>query len=349
MGPAGSSVGPAGSSIGPASSSSVRATGQARQLLTRYENSLHSTAPGAVGITSELVSQVGNWEPTVGGNNKIALLTGHVREVAATPTVARHSIVRWADGRKLPVQTISVRQAFTTLQLDGQKQSCYGCTPVTLGDARLTGIAVQTTRGNATVPAWSFAVRGSRVRVTVVAIDAAATVPALPRVGALPGPFVMFESAHPTGRRQLALTFVGAFGTGRVACGADYAATAIESRHAVAVLIREFPHHGPAGEVCSAVGYRRTATVQLTAPWLVALCSMWSVARRLRCTRAARLLFAVSRAVSATGRPLARSARGAVTRASARGRFAPRRHRGRAPRASGSVRRGRPHGTSAGW
>ncbi len=265
-GPADSSVGPAGSSIDPVGSPSVEATSRARQLLTRYENSLHSTAPGAVGITSELVSQVGNWEPTVGGNNKIALLTGHVREAAATPMVARHSVVRWADGRKLLVQTISARQAFTTLQLDGRKQSCYGCTPVALGDARLTGIAVQTTRGNATVPAWSFAVRGSRVRVTVVAIDTAATVPALPQVSAPPGPFVAFASAHPTGPRQLALTFVGAFGSGSVACGADYAATAFESRHAVAVLIREFRHDGPAGEGCSAVGYRRTATVQLTAP-----------------------------------------------------------------------------------
>jgi len=148
---------PAGSGSDLAGSGSVQATSQARQLLARYEKSFPSTAPGLVGITSELVSQVGNWEPTVGDNNKIAVLTGHVRELPAPATGAGRSIVRWADGREVPVRTISAQQAVRTLQHDAMKQSCDGCTPVALGDPRLTRAAAQTTSGNATVPAWSFA------------------------------------------------------------------------------------------------------------------------------------------------------------------------------------------------
>ncbi len=254
----------------PADSGSVHATGQAtsqaRQVLARYEKSFHSTATRSVGITSELVSQVGTWEPTIGGNNKIAVLTGHVRELPATATSADGSTVQWADGRKMPVRTISAHQAVRTVQHPAGKQSCYGCTPVVLGDPRLTRAAVQTTTGNATVPAWSFAVRGSRVRITVVAVDTAAILPTLPEVSGPPGPYVAVDSAVVVGPATLTLSFVGAPGTGRVECGADYTATAIESRHAVAVLVREVPHQEPVGDGCAAVGHLRTATVRLTAP-----------------------------------------------------------------------------------
>lgn len=263
---AGSGNGPAASSGVSAGSPSGQATTQARQLLARYEKSIATTTPGAIGITSQLVDQVGNWEPTVGGNNKMALLTGHVREQAMSGTVAHRSTVQWADGRQMPVQTTTMRQALQTVHDEGHGQSCNGCTPVTLGDPRLTRIVVHTTTGNATVPAWSFAVRGSRVRATVVAIDTADIVPALPQLSGLSGPFVSFDSAHVRAPRTLTVSFVGVPGAGRVICGADYAATAVESRHAVAVLIQVFPHRGSADESCSAVGQLRTATVQLTAP-----------------------------------------------------------------------------------
>lgn len=249
-----------------AGSGSDRGTIQARQVLARYESSYLRAAPGSVGISSEAVGQVGIWERAVGANNKIAVLTGHVRQLPTTAAGAGHSSVRWTDGRTVRVPTISAHQAFRTLQHDAEQQSCGGCTPVALGDARLTRAAVRTTTGNATVPVWSFAVRGSRVRVTVIAIDTAAIVPALPQVSAPPGPSVPVQSAHATEPRTLTLTFMGAVGTGRVACGADYTATAVESRHAVAVIIRQRPHRGSVGGFCAAIGQLRTATAQLTAP-----------------------------------------------------------------------------------
>lgn len=257
---------PPSSSNVQAGSGSAEASSALSLLLARYEKSLTGTASGFVGITSELVSQVGDWERAVGTNNKHAVLTGHVLELPTTATSIRGSIVRWADGRKMPVRTISAHQAVSTLQHAAGKQSCDGCTPVYLDDPRPTRSAVQTTSGNATVPAWSFAVHGSRVRITVVAVAAAAAVPTLPQASALPVPFVAAESAQATGPQTLVLHLVGAGGTGRVACGADYTATAVESRHAVAVLIRAFPHQERVAMVCTAIGYSRAVTVHLIAP-----------------------------------------------------------------------------------
>jgi len=250
----------------PAGGGSDQATSQARRLLASYEMVLAHGADDVVGITSERVSQVGDWESAVGGNNKIAVLTGHVRELPAVATGAGGAVVRWAEGRTVAVRTISAPQAVATLQHEAMRQSCDGCTPVVLEHPSLTRRAVQTTSGNAIVPEWSFAVRRSGVRVTVVAVDASALVPALPQVTSPAGPFLAAESAHATGPRTLALRFVGAPGAGRVACGADYTATAVESQHAVAVLVHVFPHHGSVGGGCSAVGYSRTATVHLASP-----------------------------------------------------------------------------------
>lgn len=241
-----------------------QATTRARQVLARYEKVYPGSARGAVGVTSELVSQLGEWEPTNGANDKIAVLSGHVALRAAASGPAGRSVVRWADGKVMPVRTVSARAAVETLKNTSGQQDCYGCTAVVLGHPQLTRRTVETTTGRASVPAWSFSVRGSRVRVTVVAVDAAFVVPTLPEVGAPPGPYVGVDSAEPLGPRSLVLHFTGAHGTARQSCGADYTTTAIESAHAVAVLVRALPHDG--AEACPAVGYFRTATVQLTAP-----------------------------------------------------------------------------------
>ena len=240
------------------------ASGQAQQVLARYEKAVPSGAPDVVGITSEPVSQVGQWESAVGGNDKIAVLTGHMRVASPVTAGAGPAVVRWASGRKLAVRTTTAQQAVSTLQKAGGGQSCDGCTPVVLSSPRLTRRTVATTTGSATVPVWSFAVSGSRVRITVVAVAAALVGPALPEISAPQGTFVSAEWARAPGPRTLEVGFTGALGSAGVPCGADYTVTAVESRHAVAVLVLAHPHSG--WGACTAVGYARTATVQLTSP-----------------------------------------------------------------------------------
>lgn len=112
---------------------------------------------------------------------------------------------------------------------------------------------------------WEFSLQGTEVRVTRVAVA--------DRVTVVPPPWdpnnspvgISIDSATGTvGGRQLTVTFTGAPGTGDQACGADYTAEAVESSSAVVVIVIEHSNGLPVP--CSAVGTRRTAEAQLSAP-----------------------------------------------------------------------------------
>jgi hypothetical protein len=64
-------------------------------------------------------------------------------------------------------------------------------------------------------------------------------------------------TASPVGRTST-VTFVGAPHPASEPCGADYTATAIESSHAVVVVVDE--HVAPGDQACSSVGASRTTT-----------------------------------------------------------------------------------------
>jgi hypothetical protein len=132
--------------------------------------------------------------------------------------------------------------------------------------AQLTAGPVETSRGPATAPVWEFTVQGTAVKVTRVAIAAPVTV--------VPPPWdpydapvgISIDSATGTvGGRQLTVTFVGAPAPGDQGCTADYTAEAVESPTAVVVILTEHPH-SPFFAACTAVGARRTATVELAVP-----------------------------------------------------------------------------------
>jgi hypothetical protein len=72
---------------------------------------------------------------------------------------------------------------------------------------------------------------------------------------------------------RLTVTFIGARGPGSEPCGRDYDAEAIESANAVVVIVAGRPRDllerfniSLDTELCTAIGYERTATVTLTRP-----------------------------------------------------------------------------------
>jgi hypothetical protein len=218
---------------------------------------------GSVTPVGELTGQIGDWEESVGDNNKRALMAGNVASVSSFSDQAPpDGKVTWQDGTTTKVSVMSAQQAVAAIG-STTEAPCSDCAVILLTDAELTSGPIQTTRGPATAPIWKFRAQGSAVKVTRVAIDATQVVPSLGEGDPELGPPV--ETASGTvGRNELTVAFVGAPNPGDQACGEDYTAEAVESDLAVVVIVTRHPHAPP--QVCTAVGARRTATATLAAP-----------------------------------------------------------------------------------
>jgi hypothetical protein len=138
--------------------------------------------------------------------------------------------------------------------------------------ATLISGTAETTHGSATIPLWAYSLAGTSVRLTRPAV-------AEPPVRITPPPW---DSANPPAGLRIdsavisadGLTLTANFtGAGTTAaegpCGADYTGEAVESDHAVVVIIHELPAPRPLSDSnfgCADIGYRRSTTVELAKP-----------------------------------------------------------------------------------
>lgn len=237
---------------------------QAQAALASWAGAVHEAKQGLV-FVGELTSQVGDWEEPVGANNKIALMSGAVRAAASLSTATPPpGEVRWADGTSTPARLLSPAQALDEVAKSGDSM-CSDCRPLEITAARLTTGTVQMSRGPATVPVWEFTVKGTRVKVTRVAVADRVSVVPLPWDPNNAPDGISIESARGTAdARQITVTFVGAPGRGDEPCGSDYTAEAVESDLAIVVIVVE--HRNPTPGACSLVGAMRTAVVDLASP-----------------------------------------------------------------------------------
>jgi hypothetical protein len=220
----------------------------------------------------ELTGQIGDWEQSVGENNKIALMTGNIVDKAgltsAAPAAAR---IQWADGRSKEVPVLPAAQAHQAIVAEVKDHQCQGCQPLEITDARLSTKDIATTRGKASVPTWEFTIRGTKVIVTRVAVDPSAAVKVSPAPWDPNNPPAGYsiESAtvSPDGKK-LTAHFTGSGGTAEKPCGADYSAYAVESANAVVIIVIEHRYPGTMGpnEACNLMGYARTAVADLAGP-----------------------------------------------------------------------------------
>ncbi len=246
---------------------------QAQAALTRWANAVAAShSDQGVVLVGDLTAQVGDWEPSVGDNNKRALMAGLVEAAVSLPApTGGDGTVTWQDGTTTSVPVVSAQQAVAGIRADAPAKDCPDCVPLQITGARLTSGPVTTSRGSAMAPVWEFTVRGTAVQVTRVAIADPISV-ALPPWDRVPwgnaedAPAgISIDSATTTvGQRELTVAFVGAPLAGDQACGADYTAEAVESSLAVVVIVTAHPN-GAAG-ACDAVGARRTTSVTLAAP-----------------------------------------------------------------------------------
>jgi hypothetical protein len=240
----------------------LRVQGQAD--LDRYEVQFAAAAgSGDFVPVGGLTQQVGNWAPSDPDDNKMALQAGDlVTDVALPGAPQPTGSVVWDSGATLTVPLISADEALGRLRALGSGPCLSPCMPLHVISARMTTVRIDTTRGEATVPAWEYTLRNKPVRVTHVAVASAATFTVTPPLW---DPYhtplgTSVDSATLSGR-TLTLHFIGAPPGPTNPCGASYEAETIESEHAVVVLLLEIPVQE--GAVCTSAGYLRTQTLTL--------------------------------------------------------------------------------------
>jgi len=240
---------------------------QAQAALEQWADAVTKAGAPPVIPVGELTRQVGNWEAAVGDNNKRALMGGLVFTTDVLEGAAQaDGEVLWPDGSKTKVPVMAAQDAIVAISSTAET-TCDDCTPLTATKATLISGPIETSRGPATAPIWSFDIEGTAVKLTRVAIQNAIIVPALPWDPIFPSYGMNLDSA--TGSAQgteVTVAFVGAPETGDKPCGEDYTAEAVESDLAVVVLVARHPHFSIVGTGCTAVGARRTATARLAKP-----------------------------------------------------------------------------------
>jgi hypothetical protein len=217
--------------------------------------------------TEGMTGQVGDWEADVGDNNKPALMAGLVEAAIQLPDdVPPNAEIRWDDGTRQNVPTISATQALKDLRGAAEGQ-CPECKPLQVTAARMSTAKVQTSRGLATAPAWEFGLNGTTVLVTRIAVAARGGISVEPPAWDANDPpwGLRIDSATGTiGGLQLTVSFIGAPDGADKPCGADYTAEAVESDLAVVIIVTA--RSNPIPGACTAVGAVRTATATLARP-----------------------------------------------------------------------------------
>lgn len=238
---------------------------QALEALARWAEAAKQSGGATISFVGELTGQIGEWEPAVGDNNKLALATG----VLTAPTPLSddkpgRNHVHWLGGDSIDVDVLSAADALDDL-IKAASGECADCRPLRVTDANLATGLVETSKGPAEAPLWVFTIDGTSVRVTRNAVDPSITVVPPPYNADHPPEGVSIDQATGTsGSRKLTVSFTGAEKPGTQPCGADYTAEAVESVLAVVVIVIEHPN--PAASACRLVGKTRTAVVTLVDP-----------------------------------------------------------------------------------
>ena len=238
---------------------------QAEAALARWAEAVGQASNHGVVFAGELTGQVGDWEESVGENNKEALYAGALRAQSPLPTAAPPpGEVVWADGSTQAVTLLSANDALREL-VAGATATCAGCTPLEVTGASLGTATVQTSRGPATTPVWLFTILGTSVKVTQIAVSNKVSVVPPEWDSNNPPAGLSIESAVASlDGRHLTVSFTGAPEGADQPCGADYTAEAVESELAVVVIVIE--HRNALPGACAGVGATRTAVADLASP-----------------------------------------------------------------------------------
>jgi hypothetical protein len=262
---------PSSAHAAPLSSSPPGVNAAAFDALAAQEASAWASSPLAVQWRSGLVVFTAG-ELTSGPSSgfpsdadKLAFINGNLVFTGPPPSGAPAGLVTWPDGTTMKVPVLSAARALG--ELTSSKQ-CPGCATTSLDVTaiRPATLAVETSRGRATVPAWAFTLEG----VAAPVIEAA-----LP-----PGSYVLPGSQGAPPGKELAALGTGFVGAMDATVSADGRTLALRldgspcdktwgglvDETASAVVIGGWMHDPDPDAPCAAMLVFRTTTVALSAP-----------------------------------------------------------------------------------
>ncbi|MYS84896.1 hypothetical protein [Embleya scabrispora] len=252
----------------PSAETIAQARRDAEQAADRWEADYAADKPRSLVIRGGMPIQVGNWES---GNHafKVALGDGCFAPPApgVLPRTPVDGEVRWADGVVQRRPATAPLQGYGTSVPPELKSRC-GTTQsprLTVTSVSAATRTVQTTEGEATVPAWEIAFADTSVRV----IGLAVTDDPWPDPGR---PMQSVDTAIVAGDgRTLTVGFNGS-PDGPGPCGSDYLPVAVQRDKVVAVAVVGISKPGPTVAedgvriACSTILASRTVTITLDAP-----------------------------------------------------------------------------------
>ena len=100
---------------------------------------------------------------------KLAFVNGDLVFTGQPPSAAPSGVVTWSDGSTMKVQPLSEARVFAEL---ASSRQCPGCatTPLAVTAVRPATMDIATSRGSASVPAWSFTLQGVSASVIQAAL-----------------------------------------------------------------------------------------------------------------------------------------------------------------------------------
>src|SRR5215469_2220146 len=256
---AGQATPPAAGQNGPAAF-----VARARQVTARWDRSAAARIwrTGLVLMDASDLTPVPSNAGFSSQREKDAFGSGHFRLAGTLPAGPLQGLVRWADRTTLRLPLLTANAAFADLAAQLPCGGPYACGQLTVTGAQPGTVTVGTSRGLASVPAWSFTVAGLGWKLSEVAVARGALV-VLPRYASVPAPGrntpgVSGLTAVSADRRTLTLSFIGS------ACDAAWGAYRYESNATVVAGSWEKPSAG--NTPCPLVGVLRTARVTLARP-----------------------------------------------------------------------------------
>jgi hypothetical protein len=242
-------------------------------MLQRYDDAFQRASPGRpLRQDGSWTKQVGDWEQSTAGDRPAqALATGLVEHAAGLPRApAGDRPIEWDDGTTRQAPLISAAQAAQALLVEARTQEaggeCSGCKPLLVTGGTPTTMTIGTTHGRATVPAWRLQLDGTKVTLVRPAVDPQPVIALTPFMDTAVQPPNVDAGRLAADGVTLTVMFVGAPKPKADPCGADYSGRAVESEHAVVVVVTEHPHEAGGTGACDAMGARRTVDVILSRP-----------------------------------------------------------------------------------
>lgn len=197
------------------------------------------------------------------GQAESAVNDGNLVFTGSLPSDPPSGVVTWPGGSTMKVKLLSEQQSFGQMAFDG----CPTChiKPIDVTAARLTTLAIATSRGIATTPAWAFTIQGVSAPVirTALARSSYVTLPIFStppeKLGPVGADFAEANAAAPSADGRTLTLAVEAS-----PCATSWGG--LVSEVGGAIVVGGWEHVPNPNQPCTPQGFARKVTIRLAKP-----------------------------------------------------------------------------------